>query len=647
MEMTPASHTESHLTAIMSHPPSPSETDHRRARPRAFALIVVQAALVAALACWLLVFRRDLGWGYEWRIRVNSPPLPLGTLLAPALVILGLGGLAAYLWKLMRREPGARARRMLAWAVALTLMLGAFGLQVTLWSIVPSDVPWLVAVQFSRVSTGYLTEAYRIEDLSVYLRTYAREMPSMPEHIATHPPGAVLWFYLIRRAGELLPGLNRAALTAACSASGLTLTDLAAEVGAFPTATWQGYEALATAILASWALGAMGCLMVPVVFVTLRGWVGDERALAAAALMALVPSMLLHFPVLDELIALLGALMMAALAGSLRAPLARAREVLEPVSEPTVGRLPGLSADLSPVALAEGEGAKARPPMPLEPVSKPPVGRASSPPMPSSGVLKPLIVRRGRPALALLAGLIAAAALFVSLGALALVAVGAVFLLLSAVRRASAGLQPVSEPTVGQASSLPVPFGEVVKQLLAPPGWALAAFVTGLGLGLAAWCALGVDVPEVFTQGLTAHSSITGRASSRTYGIWVWLNLIEFGVFLGLPLMVVVIASAPRIFTDLRLRAREALPSYLGAAALVVILLLDLSGLVKGETGRLWLFFAPWLAAAAGPSLMRSSLGVVGAGRSPRYALLIATCALTAFQLLLMAVAMQPLVRPY
>jgi len=251
--------------------------------------------------------------------------------------------------------------------------------------------------------------------------------------------------------------------------------------------------------------------------------------------MALLPSMLLHFPLLDELIALLGALMMAALVMALR-----------------------------------------------------------------------------RPTMAVVAGLIGAAALFVSLGALALVALGGTFLLLYVVKRG------------GDQTG---------------PGWALAAFAGGIVLGVAAWQAIGVDVAGVFFQGLTAHASITGRAYSRTYAVWVWLNLIEFAIFLGLPLAAATVAAMPRVLRDLRLSSGATLPVDLGAAALMVILVLDFSGAVRGETGRLWLFFAPYLAAAAGPKLVAED--------GLRYFPLIATCALTGAQLLLMALTMQPVVRPY
>ncbi len=510
-------------------------------------LIVAQAALVAALAVWLLAARHGIGWGDEWSWPVFGAVYPVSFLVAPLATLLGFGGLTAYLWRSLRREKIAGHRRGLAWSVAVTLCAGAWCLQAALWSVTPESVSQLAAIQLSDVSTGYLSEAWRIDDLGDYLREYARDMPRKPEHVATHPPGAVLFFYAVRGLAEAVPALERAALIAGSTAVGLSIPELAVEVSRFPTVQWQGDRGLATAMLASWILGAAGALMPLVIFAALRGQLGDERALAGAALLALMPSMLLFFPVLDQLVALLSALMLAALAATQRHQ-----------------------------AWSGG------------------------------------------------AGLICAAALFVSLGALALVALGGVFLLLRAARQ------------VGQSAD--ASWSESYS-VFAP------ALIFGAGLlaGLGAWYLIGVDAAGVFSEGLGAHSSLTGRASFRSYHIWVWLNLVEFAVFLGLPLAALVVTSAPRMLHALRATSSQALPAYLGASALIVLLLLDLSGTVKAETGRIWLFFGPWLAAwlaaAAAPQALDED------ARDLR--LLIIACALTALQLLLMAWTMQPIMRPY
>lgn len=520
---------------------SPTETVERR--PSRRVIIGAQIALVLALAVWLLVLKRDLGWPGEWAIPVYGPIYPISFLLPPVLALLGFAGLLAHLWRSMRREKVASHRRALAWSIAIGLSVGAWCMQVALWSVAPESVSRLAAIQLSDISTGYLSEAMTIRDPWEYLREYAQEMPRKPEHVATHPPGAVLFFYAVRRLGDAIPSLNRLAMSSGSTAVGLSITELAAEVVRYPTVTWHGAEGLAAAMLSSWLLGAAGALMPLVIFGALREPLGPERALAAAAVLALTPSMLFYFPTLVMLIALASSLMLAALVATQR-----------------------------------------------------------------------------HWAWAAVAGLIAAAALFVSLGALALVALGGIFLLLRAARQAGQSADAAWSDT---------------RSALVPP----LAFGAGLLVGVGLWYAPGVDALTVMSAGLGTHSELTGIASFRSYGIWVWLNFVEFGVFLGLPLAVLAAASAPRIIRTLRRTSSRALVAYLGAAALLTLLLLDITGTVRGETGRIWLFFGPWLAAAAAPALMDEA--------GTRWRLLALTIALTALQLLLMAETMQPIMRPY
>ncbi len=515
----------------------------RETRRLPVALIATQTALVAGLGVWLLVLQRDVGWPDEWALPVLGPIYPVGFLLAPALALLGFGGLIVYLWRSLRREQVPSHRRGLAWSLAISLSIGAWCLQAALWSVAPESVPRLAAIQLSDVSTGYLGEAWRVRDLGDYLQSYAQDMPRKPEHVATHPPGAVLFFYAVRRLGQAIPPLSDAALFTSSTAVELSIRDLGVQVTKYPTAAWLGSEGLATAMLAAWLLGAAGALMPLIVFAALRGPMGDERALAGAALLALTPAMLLFFAVLDQLIALLATLMLAALAATQR-----------------------------------------------------------------------------HWAWSAVAGLIVAAALFVSLGALALAALGGVFLLLRAARQ------------VGRSSDIS---WSDTRSVFVPP----LAFGAGLLAGLGLWYAAGVDAAGVFSQGLTAHSSITGLASFRSYHIWVWLNLVEFAVFLGLPLAALVVAGVPRVVASLRAMSGRTLPAYLAASALLALLLLDVSGTVKGETGRIWLFFAPWLAAGVAPIIIDDE------ARDLRP--LVIACALTALQVLVMAWTMQPIMRPY
>lgn len=516
-------------------PPDPAP----RRLPRA--LIGAQAAAVLALLVWLVVLGRPIGWGLEWRMVARPFLYPPSNLLPMALVLTGFGALVGYLWRALRRERVPSHRRGLAWSIALALAVGAWCLQGASWMVVPTYLVELAAVQSSHVSTGYLEEAYTIGDLGRYLRDYARDMPTKVAHVATHPPGGVLLFYAVRRLGEVAPGFAAWALDLATAGSRLTVAEVRAAVMAYPGPTWKGQHALATAVITSYLLGALGCLTVLLVFAAMRAWLGDERALVAAALMALAPSLLMYFPMLDQLIALLGAVMLAAVAAT-------------------------------PRHWAWG----------------------------------------------LVAGLAGAAAMFVSLGALALVAIAGLALL-------------------GRAA-LPGGPADQARERTRGGLTALGAMVAGLVLGLAAWYLIGVDTLGVLRTGLLQHSEIAGSTGYRTYHVWVWMNLVEFGIFLGLPAALGVVWAMPRIVADLRRKSGALMPAHLGAAALLVLLGLDLSGIVRGETSRIWLLFAPFLMPAAAGALMPDE-------RHVRPFLI--ALALTALQLLAMSYALQPIVRPY
>ena len=522
---------------------TPEIPKSERRPPLRWKLIVPQILLLAALAAWVLLVQRPVGWPGEWVIEVYGLIYPARFLLAPALAMIGFGGLIAYLWRSMRREKIESHRRALAWSVAVAMTVGAWMLQVGLWSVAPDSVSLLAAIQLSDVSTGYLSEAMRIDHLPTYLRTYVEEMPRMAEHVATHPPGAVLFFYVVRQLADAVPALSRAALVAGSTAVSTTIPELAADVGRYPTVVWQGHEGLAVAILGSWLLGAAGALVPLVTFAALRRWLGFDRALAAAALLALTPGILLYFATLAQLMILFSAVLLAALVASQR--------------------------HVTWTAVA---------------------------------------------------GLVAAAALFVSLSALALVALAGIFLLLRASRQ------------VGESADLS---WSATPSVFTP----LLAFGAGLLVGLGLWYAAGVNAVGVFAQGLGAHAELTGPASFRSYWIWVWMNFVEFAIFLGLPLTVLVVASVPGMIRALQRKAGMMLPAYLGMTAVIALLLLDLSGVVRGETGRLWMLFAPWLAAGVAPTVMDEG--------GSCWRLVAIVCALTGIQLLLMAWTMQPIMRPF
>lgn len=150
----------------------------------------------------------------------------------------------------------------------------------------------------------------------------------------------------------------------------------------------------------------------------------------------------------------------------------------------------------------------------------------------------------------------------------------------------------------------------------------LIAFIFG---SLSVWIAYaviyGVNPLEVIATGSRlAFESTTGN---RTYGTWLIGNLQDFAVFLGGPIVAALMAgavsrlrkSAAQMDKPTEVGATGRMvdqPTEVGATALVIaaggaLLALIVSGIVRGEVGRLWMYFGPLLALLAARVFTRHS----------------------------------------
>jgi hypothetical protein len=126
----------------------------------------------------------------------------------------------------------------------------------------------------------------------------------------------------------------------------------------------------------------------------------------------------------------------------------------------------------------------------------------------------------------------------------------------------------------------------------------------------------------ISTGSRLAFESTTGN---RSYGMWLLGNPIDFLVFLGLPIVILLIYN---------LIKRVPFPKSLvpiAVATFGTLLLLWLSGIVRGEVGRLWIYF--------GPLVVLIAIGwseATAARHTPRTTFYIPLIALVAAQLLIM-----------
>ncbi|MGW3592116.1 hypothetical protein [Streptomyces fungicidicus] len=115
----------------------------------------------------------------------------------------------------------------------------------------------------------------------------------------------------------------------------------------------------------------------------------------------------------------------------------------------------------------------------------------------------------------------------------------------------------------------------------------------------AVFTALGFDWWDAYRLLVTRYHQ--GAGGVRPYGYWVWANLACTVLTTG-PATVAGLRRAGGLLTGVRgLPPRAAAPrlALLAGAALVALLIADLSGMSKAETERIWLPFAFWLLPAA------------------------------------------------
>ncbi len=98
----------------------------------------------------------------------------------------------------------------------------------------------------------------------------------------------------------------------------------------------------------------------------------------------------------------------------------------------------------------------------------------------------------------------------------------------------------------------------------------------------------------------TVRDAYDARAAIMTYRKWIWWNLADVLLFAGLSLCVFYVAAWAR--RSAAVRRGPSLHFHL--AFLVMLLLLNFSGVTLGEVGRLWLQCMPFLAILAAAELV-------------------------------------------
>jgi methylthioxylose transferase len=132
-----------------------------------------------------------------------------------------------------------------------------------------------------------------------------------------------------------------------------------------------------------------------------------------------------------------------------------------------------------------------------------------------------------------------------------------------------------------------------------------AALILATGAGflafvLAGWLVSGANPFIVWRWNLHHHARFYDDFH-RTYSLWLWANVIELAIAIGLPTVV---------WAFVGLLAPRTVPRAVWAT-LFVLILVNLTGRNMGEVARLWMLYTPPFLIAAARGLERVGGGPV------------------------------------
>lgn len=138
----------------------------------------------------------------------------------------------------------------------------------------------------------------------------------------------------------------------------------------------------------------------------------------------------------------------------------------------------------------------------------------------------------------------------------------------------------------------PEKFGEKIAKFSAFLSSMLGALVAFF---LSLWLLFRFNLVATFLVSDAFRRELYAGPPGRTYWKWLLWSPIDFFLFAGLPLVWLFVEGVVKDFMRLW-RERKVDPLHcFSSAFLLTLIMLDLSGKVRGESGRMWMFLMPCL----------------------------------------------------
>ena len=121
------------------------------------------------------------------------------------------------------------------------------------------------------------------------------------------------------------------------------------------------------------------------------------------------------------------------------------------------------------------------------------------------------------------------------------------------------------------------------------------------GLYLLLWAATGYNPPAALLHALALQRG-NAQKLARAYSVFVWTDLYDFALAAGIIAVPILAFRVMKLREDYKVNPNGAALMLIGFATVLTV---DFSGLLRGETARVWLFLQPLLVVPVAMELAR------------------------------------------
>lgn len=233
----------------------------------------------------------------EWRLGIYLPLEIEYKLWLPLLIFFLLALFAFFLLKRVLSRDLNTFRSLMS-LVGLALL--SFLVQVSISILGKQGFDQLALAIINPVYTSYFTDALRVTNVASFLREFPSLMSELACHSATHPPGPILFFWLIIRAMKSSSYLSKTMIGLGC----LLRIDFA-HLRSFPYSPAEQYQ-LAASVFSGLFIPFLAAFTIVPLYYLGKEYYGREVGFYTAILYLVTPSVLLYAPKMDQVFALVG-----------------------------------------------------------------------------------------------------------------------------------------------------------------------------------------------------------------------------------------------------------------------------------------------------------------------------------------------------